>query len=296
MFTNENPSVSIIIPTYNRAGFIVQTIESIYQQTYTNWEIIIVDDGSEDDTEKVIGELNDERIRFYKAGRTGIVGKLKNIGLQNANGELIAFIDSDDLWAPTKLEKQVAALEQYPDAGFCLTGGYNFRNVGEPVDYFFKQKEGEKYGNVFLGCFQSEVHAFTQALMFKKDCVKTTGYFKEEKTFSDFDFIIALAYHFNAVILYEPLVYRRLHNLNYIHPNWTKSYFEGIDIIEEHRNKKLLPASIARNALFRLYIDFGEKYSVAKKPGKATAKFFKAWLNKPFSIAPLKKTLKALIR
>src|ERR1041385_97100 len=122
--TVKSPKVSIIMPTYNRAKYIVDTIESIRSQTYQNWELIIVDDGSEDNTEELINQIKDGRIKFYKAGRIGKVGKIKNIGLEKANGELIAFIDSDDLWAPTKLETQVAVFDEYPEAGFCLTGGY----------------------------------------------------------------------------------------------------------------------------------------------------------------------------
>src|SRR5262245_9759520 len=129
------PKISILMPTYNRATLIGETIESILNQTYQDWELIIVDDGSDDDTEQLVSQFKDQRIQFYKAGRIAINGKIKNIGIEKANGELIALIDSDDLWAETKLEKQVAALQEYPDAGFSLTGGFNFRTVNQPVDF-----------------------------------------------------------------------------------------------------------------------------------------------------------------
>ena len=73
--------VSIIMPTYNRAEYIIETIESIRNQTYSNWELIIVDDGSDDNTEELISQIKDERIQFYKAGRIGVNGRIKNIGL-----------------------------------------------------------------------------------------------------------------------------------------------------------------------------------------------------------------------
>src|SRR5687767_2668980 len=120
LHTGTSQKVSIIMPTYNRAEFILETVESIRGQSYSNWELIIVDDGSEDNSEAIIAALKDEKIRFYKAGRTGLVGKIKNMGLEKATGELIAFMDSDDLWEKTKLEKQLAALDQYPEAGFSL--------------------------------------------------------------------------------------------------------------------------------------------------------------------------------
>ena len=281
------------MPTYNRESLILETIESIRKQTYANWELIIVDDGSDDNTEQVIRELRDERIRFIKAGRTGVGGKIKNTGIRETSGELIAFIDSDDLWAPEKLEKQVTVLQQYNNAGFCVTGGYNFKTTGQPIDFFYKEQTGMKYGNVFEDFFRSELAAFTQALIFRKQCLAVTGYFKEQKSFSDIDFIISLALNFEAVLLYEPLVFRRLHEANYITPNWEKSYYEGIGIIREYQDK--LPVKTVEKALFRTYINFGEKCLLYGQRRKAISRFFKAWQYKPFSIVPLKKTGKAMI-
>jgi len=290
---NQSHKVSIIMHTYNRAGLIMETIESICKQTYHNWELLIVDDGSEDNTDELVAQLNDERVHFHKAGRTGIGGKNKNIGLKLVKGELIAFIDSDDLWSETKLDKQVEAMNQYSEAGFCLTNGYNFREPGKPAEYFYPEREGAKYDNIFVELFQSKVAAFTQALLFRKECLDHTGPFKEEKSFSDIEFIVNLAAHFKAVILFEPLVFRRLHDSNYITPNWEKSYFEGIEIIKSYKGK--LPSDVAKNALFRTYMNFGENYLTHHRQKKATSWFFKAWRYKPLSIVPFKKTVKAIL-
>jgi len=289
-----HPKVSIIIPTYNRAGYIVETIQSVQNQTYKNWELIIVDDGSDDNTEELVSQLQDERIQFVKAGRIGIGGKIKNIGLARASGELIAFIDSDDLWAKDKIEKQAEALQEYPDAGFCLTNGYNFRKPNEPVDFFYRQREGKRYGDVFISYFKSEVAAFTQALLFRKSCLNTVQGFKEENSFSDADFIIRLSLHFKAVMLYEPLVYRRLHSENYINDTWIKSYYEGVEIIKDYQPH--LPGKIAKDALFRLYINFGESHLKRRQITAAVGKFFRAWRHKPNSIVPLKKSAKAFLQ
>ncbi|MDP4264761.1 MAG: glycosyltransferase family A protein [Bacteroidota bacterium] len=290
---NPFPKVSIILPTYNRANFIMRTIDSIRSQTYQNWELIIMDDGSDDNTEEIVRQINDERIQFYKAGRIGIGGKIKNLGLEKACGELISFIDSDDLWAETKIEKQVAALEQYPGAGFSLTGGYNFRKLNEPVDYFYKQREGMKYGNMFISFFSSELPGYTQALMLRKECTVLTGLFKEEGSFSDADFIAELAYHFKAVILYEPLLYRRLHDSNTSGAGWKRGYEEGIVLIQSY--KKKLPPKVARDALFRLYMNFGEDCLLHKERATGIKKFFLGWKVRPFSIIPFKKTGKAIL-
>lgn len=289
---NASPKVSIIMSAYNRAGYITETIESIRNQTYQNWELIIVDDGSDDNTEEIIEKTVDARIQFYKAGRVGIRSKIKNIGLEKATGELIAFIDSDDLWAQTKLEKQIGALQQYPEAGFSLTGGYNFRKLNEPLEYFYKQREGIKYGNTFIPFFKSEVAATTSTLILRKECVQVIGGFKI-KPLSDVNFILSLANNFNAIILYEPLFYRRLHDTNLSSLNWEKRQYQGLEMIRSYKSS--LPPKLVADSLFRAYINFGEQYLQHRKSGKAICQFFKAWKNKPFSIVPLKKMAKGIL-
>jgi ADP-heptose:LPS heptosyltransferase/glycosyltransferase involved in cell wall biosynthesis len=287
------PKISIILPTYNRANYIDETIESVRNQTYNNWELIIVDDGSEDNTGEIISRINDERIRFYKAGRIAINGKIKNIGIEKANGELIAFIDSDDLWAETKLEKQIAALLEYPEAAFSLTGGFNFRDVNEPIDFFYRQKEGLRYGDIFTAIFKSEISTTAQSLVFRRECLVAGG-FDETKPFSDIDFITKLASRFRAVVLYEPLLYRRLHNTNDSSTNWIKGYEQGVSLIQLY--KKKLPASVVREALFKLYINFGEDCLLHKERKNAIRYFFYAWKNRPFNLIPFKKTAKGVFQ
>lgn len=294
MFNAESlPKLSIIIPTYNRAGYLLHSIESIRKQTYKNWELIIVDDGSEDNTEELVNSLADDRIRFVKIKHSGIGGVVKNVGIHKSSGELLAFLDSDDLWAADKIEKQVMALQQNPGAGFCLTNGYNFKNINEPVEFFYKQKQGYRYDNIFISCFKSEVAGFTQALMVRRQCIHSIGLFKESKSFSDIDIIISLSKNFRAVILYEPLVYRRLHDTNYISSNWRKSYHEGAEIIT--RYKEDLSAQIFNDALFRLYINFGEDCLLRKEKKLAILCFLKAWKHKPLSLYPVKKMAKTLM-
>ena len=213
--TNNSPKITIIIPTYNGKKYISETIESVVNQTWQNWELILIDDGSEDDTCDIIAAIEDPRIHLYKAGRTGVIGPLLNMGLQNASGDFIAFSGHDDLWAKTKLAKQVEALRNYPEAGFCLTGGYNFKKLNEPLEYFYKQKEGVRFDNLFTACFKSEVAGFIQALMFRRECITHADFLKGDNSLSDTNFIINLAQRFKGVILYEPLFFRRLHDTNY---------------------------------------------------------------------------------
>lgn len=107
--------ISIITPTYNRASYLPETIRSALAQTYTNFELIIVDDGSEDDTCSVLEPfLADTRVRYFYLRNQG-QSVARNAGIAQSSGGLIAFLDSDDIWQPDKLEKQVAVFEAYPN-------------------------------------------------------------------------------------------------------------------------------------------------------------------------------------
>jgi glycosyltransferase involved in cell wall biosynthesis len=106
--------VSIITPSFNSSEFIAETIKSVQNQTYQNWEMIIVDDASTDETESIVLSVieKDNRIQFYKLNENSGAGIARNYALQKASGRYISFLDSDDLWKPLKLEKQLKFMEQ----------------------------------------------------------------------------------------------------------------------------------------------------------------------------------------
>ena len=99
--------VSIVMPSYNTAPYIKETIQSVLNQTYTNWELIIVDDCSTDNTDEVLSEIHDERIKYFKNEKNSGAAVSRNKALREAKGQWIAYLDSDDLWMPEKLEKQI---------------------------------------------------------------------------------------------------------------------------------------------------------------------------------------------
>ncbi len=110
--------VSIIMPSYNTGVYIAETIESVLSQTYQNWELLIVDDCSTDETDEIVkGFLSDERIQYLKNEENSGAAFSRNIALRAAKGKWIAFLDSDDLWMPEKLEKQIK---------FMKNNGYSF--------------------------------------------------------------------------------------------------------------------------------------------------------------------------
>ena len=113
-------SVSVIIPAYNAENTIEKTIQSVLNQTHTDWELILIDDGSQDATVEIVSKISDPRIRVLSYPNAG-VSTGRNRGLEQARGEFVAFLDHDDLWSPNKLESQLQALRQHPDAALAYS-------------------------------------------------------------------------------------------------------------------------------------------------------------------------------
>ena len=131
-----NDLVSIIMPSYNTGGYIKNSIESVLAQTYENWELIIVDDCSTDDTDGIVGQFSDKRIRYLKNKKNSGAAISRNYALREAKGRWIAFLDSDDLWLPEKLEKQIAFMEN---------NGYSFSYTDYKIRWNGKNEDPRVY-------------------------------------------------------------------------------------------------------------------------------------------------------
>lgn len=129
---SEETLVSIIMPTYNTEKFVHNSIKSVLNQTYTNWELIVVDDASNDNTVNVLNSFTNSRIKLLQNSENHGAAYCRNLGLRNANGRWIAFLDSDDLWLPTKLEKQL---------DFMISNNIHFSYTNyEQIDEFGQKK------------------------------------------------------------------------------------------------------------------------------------------------------------
>ena len=175
-----NELVSIIMPSYNTAKFISETIESVLAQTYTNWELIIVDDCSTDDTDAVVRPyLADERIRYIKNDTNSGAAVSRNRALQEAKGKWIAFLDSDDLWFTEKLEKQISFMRDN-DYHFSYT---NYMEINEESKPNGKRVTGPKritrhgmYNYCWMGCLTVMYDADTVGLIQIADIKKNNDY------------------------------------------------------------------------------------------------------------------------
>ena len=189
---NKKPTVSVIIPTYNRAHLIGRAIKSVLNQTYKDFELIIVDDSSTDNTEDIVRKYQkkDERIKYilHKKNRGGSVAR--NTGIKSSKGEYIAFLDSDDEWLCEKLEKQIRLFSSMPiKVGVLYCGQYNFDdNIGieRLISCSF---EGDVRIELFRGWCPS-----TPLLMIRKQCFDVIGFFDEQfSSFQEHDLCLRLS-------------------------------------------------------------------------------------------------------
>lgn len=172
--------VSIITPSYNTSKYITKTIESVLSQTYTNWEMIIVDDCSTDDTDEIVKPyLKDRRIKYIKNKKNSGAAISRNIALKEANGEWIAFLDSDDLWSNDKLEKQIKFMKKN-NYYFSYT---NYEEIDESGNRLNKLITGPKkinkrkmYNYCWPGCLTIMYNANKVGLIQIEDLSKNNDY------------------------------------------------------------------------------------------------------------------------
>lgn len=143
--------VSIVMPSWNTGRFIAESIQSVLNQTYTNWELLIVDDCSTDNTDDVVASFQDERIRYFHNAKNSGAALTRNRAMQEARGEWIAFLDSDDLWMPDKLEKQLKWMEENGHS-FSCTAYEQIDEEGASLDRTIKTVRKTDYNRLLLDC------------------------------------------------------------------------------------------------------------------------------------------------
>jgi glycosyltransferase involved in cell wall biosynthesis len=170
--------VSIILPTYNRADIVRRAIGSVLAQTYTNLELIVVDDGSSDDTEKSVLGFGDQRIVYLKNQQNRGPSGARNFGIKAARGHFISFVDSDDEWANTKLEEQVREIESASVPVIVLTG---MRFLNDSTRQIVEDVTFQHSGYVHSAFFQLKTIGLLSMLA-PKDCLEEIGLFDENVT------------------------------------------------------------------------------------------------------------------
>jgi glycosyltransferase involved in cell wall biosynthesis len=212
--THSNSLVSVIIPTYNRAHLIGETVESALAQTYKHLEILVVDDGSTDNTQEILQPYKDHIRYFYQENRG--VSAARNVGLRNAQGRYIAFLDSDDLWLHEKTERQLQFFADHPECGLIYTD--YARQVEREGEVSIREHSNKSAysGYIFP---QLLLHNFVfgggSTVMIRRECIETVGYFNENlRTVEDYELWLRISKRYKVGYIDEVLALYRFHGSN----------------------------------------------------------------------------------
>jgi len=205
------PAVSVIIPTRNRAAFLEAAVASVRQQTFRDWELIVVDDGSRDGTGEVVRRLSDRRVRALRFEASRGAAAARNAGLSRATGAFVAFLDDDDEWLPSKLERQIGLfLRSSPEVGLVY-GSYPVvdRKSGQQL----RRKVAEERGDLSRGLLRRNFVGGMSSVVVRREGLDRVGGFDETlATFEDYDLFIRLSRHYLFDFIAEDVLKYYVHS------------------------------------------------------------------------------------
>ena len=262
-----SPHFSIIMPLYNKAPYVRKAVESVVGQTYGDWELIVVDNGSTDGSGEIVAEITDSRIRIVRLEEIIGPGGARNRGVAESTAQWICFLDSDDWWEPTFLEEMAGLIERHHDAGIYGTGYYIVKNGKRrlaPIGVDDGFTEGEvNYCKVYAKTLCMPLTSISVAM--PRSVFEECGGFKTHlRLGEDFDLWIRIALKHRTVLLNKPLsnynqdvvvTYRGTHHLRAPkeHMLWNLDYLEPVE--QTNPNYKQLIDNLRTYSLYLYLLD-----------------------------------------
>lgn len=209
------PKISINIPCFNSEKFIKETLESVLKQTFKDFEIVIMDDGSDDNTKDIICSFNDSRIRYFYKNNEGL-SITRNRAIHASSGEYIAFLDHDDLWLPQKLEKQLNIFQINQNIGLVFSDAYILKNGARQKASYFERCQPKK-GFIFEDLlFESSNFIPLSSVVTRKEVFEKIGFFNPAfKLGEELELFLRASQHYAFDYADEPLITYRLHEGNF---------------------------------------------------------------------------------
>ncbi|MCT7984817.1 glycosyltransferase family 2 protein [Laspinema sp. A4] len=198
--------ISIVIPAYNAEKTLLKTLNSVQTQTFGDWEALVIDDGSTDSTAQIVKELHDPRINVFSYPHAGLAAA-RNHGIINATGDYIAFLDADDLWTTDKLELQLKALQDHPEAGVAYSWNYfQYENPADSYEDTSQRFQGNVYGDLLVKNF---IQNGSNPLV-RKEAIASVGLFDPSlKSCEDWEYYLRLAKQWHFVLVPQVQVFYR---------------------------------------------------------------------------------------
>ena len=272
------PKVSVIIPTHNRPEFLRLAIISVLNQTFQDFEILVVDDASTDDTHSVVASFTDRRLKYICQEVNKGPAASRNTGLNFSTSDYIAFLDDDDEWLPDKLCKQINLLENSPSKVGGVYTGYTVidRNSGKILAREIRTKTGNIFDELIIG----NVIGATSSLLLRKECFDRVGLFDENMLFSeDWDMWIRISKVFHFECIKELLVKWYVHDKDKLTLN-LEALANGIEIMVTKYGKS---PEVKKN-YSRYYLGLGVDYCCKGNTQKGREAFLRAIRLNPFEI------------
>jgi glycosyltransferase involved in cell wall biosynthesis len=252
-----NNLVSIIMTCYNGEPFLYEAVKSILNQTYLNWELIFYDNNSNDQSEKIIKDFKDKRIKYFRLNELVNLGTIRKLAFSKCEGEFISFLDVDDYWTKFKLQKQIEKFEMNENIDVLYSNYYKVEN--QEIN---KVKKILHRGNCQNQIISSYINGAPLTawltLMIKKSVIDKLEYSFDENTHiaSDFDLIIRLSIFSNFDYVDEYLAYYRVHQNNES-KNQHKEITELIYIINKYQKNKIISSLFSyKNFTYKVYIKY----------------------------------------
>jgi glycosyltransferase involved in cell wall biosynthesis len=210
---NKMPTVTVVIPAYNAIRYLPETMDTVLNQTYQDFEVLVVNDGSTDETPNWVNQLSEKepRVRMVSQSNQGLAGA-RTTGVTNARGKYVAFIDADDLWELTKLEKQVQSLESNPQAGLCYTWTALADSEGKATGRVIAS---HAEGDVWQQLTEMNIVCCGSTPMIRRSCFDDVGLFARDISPSDdWDMWWRISAKYPFTVIKEPLIRYRQHPNN----------------------------------------------------------------------------------
>jgi glycosyltransferase involved in cell wall biosynthesis len=211
------PTVSIVMPTFNRVEFIRATVASVRAQTFPDWNLIIADDGSDDETRAYLRSLTgDSRLQLLWQEHSGSPGVARNAALRHSKSEYIAFLDSDDLWTASKLGIQLASLGSKPQCAWSYTSFSFINELGEPILEDISRRWPTPSGWIAPQLIDMSIAIAPSCVLMRRSVIEEYGGFDERLTMcNDYDLWLRSAMRYQVDGIGEALVQKRRHHQHY---------------------------------------------------------------------------------
>jgi glycosyltransferase involved in cell wall biosynthesis len=207
------PVVSIVLPTFNRTGYLRLAVDSVFRQTFSDWELIVADDGSEHETRAYLRGIEDARFRPLWLAHSGNPSSVRNAAIAVARGYYLAFLDSDDVWSPQKLERQIGALRRQPSSRWSYTGCDRIQVNGQPYVDEALARHVWPEGWILEPMLHNPRNQMPMAsIVAARDLVDEVGGFDPDQPWcEDLDLLLRLAMRSPVTVVAEPLCSIRSH-------------------------------------------------------------------------------------